>query len=77
MIVYADINYHLHASYYSIEAKHTFCSEAVTVPAGSDTVDVRFVMDRPEGGNSWSSNGVSYPACSIEVVDDPKARPDQ
>jgi hypothetical protein len=71
MIVYAGINYHLHATYYSTVSGKNSCAEAVTVPAGSESVKVRFVMDRLEGPDPRFSDGIAYRPCSMEIVDDP------
>jgi hypothetical protein len=56
MTVYAGYSYHLHGSHW-VSTGNDWCSKAVVVPAGSDLVEARFVMDRKSGN------------CSIDEID--------
>lgn len=70
MTIYSGINYHLHAM--SFAYRTFYCGEPVTVPAGSDPVKVRFVMDRIDGPDERYKHSLAYGLCDIGVVDDPQ-----
>jgi hypothetical protein len=56
LIVYAGYSYHLHGSHYVGNGKD-WCSKPVLINAGTEPVEVRFVMDRMEGN------------CEIDEID--------
>ncbi len=67
MTVYAGITYHLHASYF-VRSRNTECSAPVLVPAGSETVQARFVMNHDTTADDRNLMG-DYDSCYIVAVD--------
>jgi hypothetical protein len=68
MNVYSGFTYHLHASYVWLY-RTTWCAEPVLVPAGSEPVNVRFVMDRSDSMDERFAIGRNYSTCDIVAVD--------
>jgi len=57
LIVYAGYSYHLHGSHY-VGSGNDWCSKPVLINAGTEPVDVRFVMDHKEAN------------CAIDEIDE-------
>lgn len=80
MNVYAGITYHLHASAWSVTSRTTtWCAAPVLVPAGSEPVDVRFVLDRSDTEADRAVTGIYNSPCTIAALDkgikDPASHP--
>jgi hypothetical protein len=67
MNVYAGITYHLHASYF-VGYRHTWCAAPVLIPAGSEAVEARFVMNHDTSADDRSLMG-DYDSCDLVAVD--------
>lgn len=56
--VYAGYSYHLHGSHW-VSYMNDWCAKPISIPAGTQPVEVKFVMDRKEAN------------CSIDEIDGP------
>ena len=65
MSVYAGFTYHLHARYILLY-RHTWCAAPVLIPAGSEPMEVRIVMNHDDAADDRFLVGDS---CDIRVVD--------
>jgi hypothetical protein len=68
MSVYAGFTYHLHASYVWLR-RSTWCAEPVLLPAGSEPLEVRVVMDHIDNVDERQAVGNPYSSCDIRAVD--------
>jgi hypothetical protein len=71
--IYSGIAYHLHAT--AFLDRTTWCSAPAVISAGSDPVDVRFVMDRSDNPEKRQREGRYRSDCDIVVVDNPPPPP--
>ena len=68
MYVFAGFTYHLHPTYVWLW-RANWCAEPALVPAGSETVDVRFVMDHVDSRDENYTKGRPYTSCAIGAMD--------
>jgi hypothetical protein len=76
MNIYSGFTYRLHATDVWLY-RTTWCAEPVLVPAGSEPVEVRFVMDRSDSLDERFAMGRTYSTCDIVQVDKAIKDPDK